>query len=106
MNPFEGLASFVLGWMKQTAIAAWMKFLFELGFSAAVSFLFVCGSVLIVSENWPLSIGSGMITAAVAATALFRKEQSRLTRGLLVVLPAAEAAKEIQTDLQTITKKE
>jgi uncharacterized protein (TIGR04206 family) len=106
MNPFEGLATFVLGWMKQTAMAAWFKFLFELAFSAVVSFLFVCGSVLIASENWPLAVGSGMIAAAVAVTALFRKEQSRLTRGLLVVLPEGEAAKEIQTDLQTITKKE
>lgn len=106
MDVFEGLASFILGKMRDSLLGTWFKFLFEMAFSGAVSFLFICGSVLIASENWPLAVGSGMIAAGVSMVALFRKEQSRLTRGMLVVLPAQEAAKELETDLQTIQKKE
>ena len=104
MNPFEGIATFVLGWMKQTAIAAWLRFLFEIIFSAIVSFLLLCGITLVSSKSWPLAIGTGMITAAVVMTVVFRKESSRLTRGMFVVLPALEANKELETDLQTIQK--
>jgi len=105
VNPFDALATFVLGRLKQSATAAWMKFIFELVFSAIGSFLFICGGVLVSSRSWTLAAGSGMIVAAIAMTALFRKEQARLTKGMLVVLPSAEAAKEIETDLQTIEKK-
>jgi len=104
MDPFQGLATFALGWLKRTAIAEWSKFLFELAFSAAVSFLLICGVTLVSSEEWTLAVGSGMITAAVCMTVLFRKESSRLTKGMLVVLPQLEANKELEADLQTIQK--
>jgi ABC-type multidrug transport system permease subunit len=106
MDPFQGLANLALGWLKRTAIAEWSKFLFEILFSAVVSFLIICGTMLVSSRNWPVSVGSGMFVAGVAMTVLFRKESSRLTRGMLVVLPQLEANKEIETDLQTIQKKE
>jgi len=35
---------------------------------------------------------------------LFRRENSKLTKGMLVVLPEAEAVKEIATDFETIQK--
>jgi ABC-type multidrug transport system permease subunit len=106
MDPFQGLADFVLGKLKQSAIALWLKFLFEILFSASVSFLLIFGSALVTSRNWALAVGSGAITAAVVMTVVFRKETSRLTRGMLVVLPALEAEKELATDLQTIQKPE
>jgi len=106
MDPFQGLASLILGKLKDSTIALWWKFLFELVFSAVVSFLIICGSVLVTSEEYTLAIGSGMITAAVVMTVVFRKETSRLTKGMLVVLPALEANKELNTDLQTIQKSE
>jgi ABC-type multidrug transport system permease subunit len=106
LDPFQGIAALALGWLKRTALVEWAKFLFEILFSAIVSFLIICGTMLVSSRNWPLSAGSGMIAAAVAMTVLFRKETSRLTKGMLVVLPALEANKELETDLQTITKKE
>jgi len=106
MSPFDALSDFVLGWMKRTATAAWLKFLFELGFTMVVSFLVICGSTLMSTENTALSIGAGMITAGVSMTVLFRRETSKLTKGMLVVLPELEAEKEINTDLQTIQKKD
>jgi ABC-type multidrug transport system permease subunit len=106
MDPFQGLADFVLGKLKQSAIALWLRFLFEILFSAIVSFLLIAGSVLVSSRSWALAVGSGAITAAVVMTVVFRKETSRLTRGMFVVLPALEANKELTTDLQTIQKPE
>ena len=101
--------------MKESLISAWLKFLFQLCFSAVVSFLFTCGTILATAQSITpkdtdpaiiadLAIGSGMVMAAIVLTALFRRESSRLTKGMLVVLPAAESAKEIETDLQTIQK--
>lgn len=104
MDPIAGLADFILGRLKQSATALWFKFLFELVFSAVVSFLIVCGGALVSADRWQFAIGAGMITAAVVMTVVFRKESSRLTRGMFVVLPELEANKELNTDLQTIQK--
>jgi hypothetical protein len=106
MNPFDALATFVLGRIEQGVWAQWLKFLFELSFSAAVSFLFICGSVLATTRSPSLAIGSGMVMAAISMVTLFRREKSKLTKGMLIVLPSAEAAQEIVTDLQTIQKPE
>jgi hypothetical protein len=104
MDPFQGLADFVLGKLKQSAAALWFKFLFEMAFSAFGSFLFVCGTMLVTTRVVTFSVGSGMIAAAISMTVLFRKEASRLTKGMLVVLPADEAAKEMAANLQSIQK--
>ena len=106
MNPLDALATFVLGRIEQGVWAQWLKFLFELLFSAVVSFLFICGSVLATTRSPSVAIGSGMVMAAIAMTTLFRREKNKLTKGMLVVLPSAEAAQEIATDLQTIQKPE
>lgn len=104
MNPFDAIATFVLGKIKEGIWAAWLKFLFELTFSAVVSFLFVCGTVLASTRSAALSIGSGMIAASLSLTVLFRRESSKLTKGMLVVLPSAEAAQELANDFQIIQK--
>ncbi len=106
MNPLDALATFVLGRIEQGVWSQWLKFLFELLFSAVVSFLFICGSVLATTRSPSVAIGSGMVMAAIAMTTLFRREKNKLTKGMLVVLPSAEAAQEIATDLQTIQKPE
>ena len=64
MDPFQAGVNFLLGRLKQTAIAAWAKFLFEMGFSALGTFLFTCGSVLVASQSWAIGCGSGMIAAS------------------------------------------
>ena len=104
MNPFDAIATFVLGKIKEGIWAQWLRFLFELLFSALVSFLFTCGTVLVSTRSAALAIGSGMIVASLSLTVLFRRESSKLTKGMLVVLPSAEAAKELATDFQTIQK--
>lgn len=106
MNPFNALAEFALGWMKQTQTAKWLKFLFELGFSAVCSFLFTCGGSLMFHRGAGWSIGFGMVWAAMAMVLLFRRERSRLTAGMIIVLPGDEAAKEMAADFQIIQKSE
>lgn len=104
MNPFDAIAALVLGKIKDGIWAQWLKFMFELLFSAVVSFLFTCGTVLVATRSAAVAIGSGMIVASLSLTVLFRRESSKLTKGMLVVLPSAEAAKELATDFQTIEK--
>lgn len=102
MDPFNALATFVLGRLKESAMALWLKLLFTMIFSALVSFLFVCGSILALGQPAAFAVGSGMVMAAMAMTVLFRR--SPLTKTLMVVLPAAEATKEIDTNFQVIEK--
>ena len=102
MDPLNALAIFVLGKMKQSAMALWFKLLFTMSFSAVAAFLFMFGTTLIGTKDWALSVGLGCISSAVCMVALFR--QSKLTKGLQVVLPAGEAEREIHADLQTINK--
>lgn len=104
MNPFDALASFVLGKIKEGLYAQWLKFLFEMWFSATVSFLFTCGTLLATTHSETGAVGAGMVMAAIAMVALFRREKAKLTKDMLVVLPSAEATQEIATDLQTIEK--
>jgi hypothetical protein len=106
MNPFDALAKFVLGRIEQGVWAAWLKFLFELAFSAVVSFLFSCGGMLLAGEGEAKSIGLGMIWAAMALVYLFRRERSKLTAGMIVALPGDEAARELAANFQTIQKPE
>ncbi|PSH05138.1 MAG: hypothetical protein CXZ00_02995 [Acidobacteria bacterium] len=103
MDPFSGLATFILGRLKQSAISLWLKLLFELGFSATVSFLLTCGTTLVSTRSATLAIGSGMIVASVAMTLVFRK--TKLTKGLTVVLPQAELDAESGNQMQVIEKK-
>lgn len=104
MNPFDALASFVLGKIKEGLYAQWLKFLFEMSFSAVVSFLFITGGMMAAKIPPSIAIGTGMVMSAISITTLFRREKNKLTKGMLVVLPSAEAAQEIATDLQTIQK--
>ena len=83
-------------------MALWLKLLFTMAFSAVVSFLFIAGTILALGQPAGFAVGSGMTMAAMAMTVLFRR--SPLTKDLMVVLPAAEATKEIETDFQVIQK--
>jgi hypothetical protein len=104
VNPFDALATFALGKIKEGLWAQWLKFLFEMLFSAVVSFLFSCGALLFGKAPAGIAIGFGMMWAAMAMTYLFRRESSRLTKGMLVALPSEEAAKEMNSDFQVIQK--
>ena len=94
--------SWISAWRRDTKLFEWVTLLTSLGFSTLVSFLFACGSALMAGQSKPFSIGSGMVSAAVMATVLWRR--SPLTKGTTVALPEKEAEVEIQTGTQVITK--
>ncbi|PSH02801.1 MAG: hypothetical protein CXZ00_15495 [Acidobacteria bacterium] len=89
--------------MKQSAMALWWNLVFEISFSAMVGFLFIAGTAMVATKSVVLGVGSGMVMAAVCMVAVFRR--SPLSKGLIVVLPAAEAAKEMESNLQTIERR-
>ncbi len=111
INPFDSIAKFFLGVLEQKTVQNWLKLLFELIASGLFTFLFICGGALgacVVAKVapaycWISAVGSGMVSAAISMTVVFRR--SPLTKGMLLVLPSAEAAKGLATDLQTIERK-
>jgi hypothetical protein len=83
-------------------IQQWASLLFQMAFSGSVTFLLVCGGQLVAGLPLKMAIGSAMVACAVVLAVLFRR--SPLTKGMMVVLPSEEAAKEIAASLQTISK--
>lgn len=104
MNPFDGLAKYLLGRLEQKILQSWARFLFQMAFSTFVTFCFTCGTVMVSTRSVITGVGSGMVMVAIVLTVFFRT--SKLTAGMIAVLPSAEAAEEIATGLQTITKTE
>lgn len=120
MDPFAGLADFVLGKLKQSAMAQWWRLLFELVSSGVLSFLrgFALAVAGMGASNLSgatrieaalvlvLGLGAGAGWAALSMTSLLRSEQAKLLRGMTFVLPGEEAAAELNANLQTIHKSE
>ena len=105
MNPFSVIAEFFLGVLKQKTLQNWLRLLFELFLSGLLTFMLIAGSTLLVPpHSWAIATGSGLVLAAVVMTVVFRR--SPLTKGMMLVLPSWEAAKEIETNLQVIQKGE
>lgn len=106
LNPFTALADLAVGFWKAGKAQAWAKLIFELMASGVISFLFMCGSTLVTSHSWAgswaLSVGIGFVSAAISMTVLFRR--SPLTKGMMLVLPGEEAAKEIAASEQVIQR--
>ena len=113
MNPFDALATLIIGKIKEGLYARWLKFLFELIFSGVCTYLLVAGGTMATAVLTTaigifaivvVANGAGMVAAAISMIALFRKERDGLTKGMIVALPSAEAAEELNTDLQYIEK--
>ena len=80
----------------------WARLVFTMGFSGSVSFLVTCGGSLVAHRAPWEAVGTGMCSAAVMMTVLFRR--SELTKGMTVALPSSEADAEIKTNTQVIQK--
>jgi hypothetical protein len=103
MDPFQGVAKLVVGLIQAHRLDQWCKLCFTLFFSSCTTFLFTCGGSLVAHRPTAESVGSGMVMAAVVCGGLYRR--SDLIKGMTVVMPGAEAAEEIASDLQTVTRK-
>ena len=116
----DALAKFILGRLEAGVWAQWLRLLFELAYSGLASFLWgfgvtvgaLGGTVLAGGAQIPsgliltIGLGAGSIWAVVSMTNLIRSDDAKLLRGVKVVLPSAEALKEMDSDLQIITKAE
>lgn len=102
MDPFQGLADFVLGRLKQSAMALYLKAIFSMIASGVISFLLVCGTSLVSTRLWTVSVGSGMIVAAVALTLAFK--QSDLAKKISIVVPSLEKQAENVDGMDTVKK--
>lgn len=102
LDLFQGIAAAINGIIAQRKLNEWAKLLFSIHFSGVTSFCFACGSALVAHRAWPEAVGLGLVSAAVMMTVVFRR--SPLTKGLFVALPAQEAGKELEADIQTIQR--
>ena len=104
-NPLDlagAIADAVVRLIQLNRVDKWARLVFTMAFSGSVGFLGVCGGALVSHRPALEAIGSGMGAAAIVMTVLFRR--SELTKGMLVALPAEEAAQEIKADIQVISK--
>lgn len=102
MNPFNAIGELVLGLIKARRLQAWCSLVFELAFSAVVSFLYVCGTALVAGQPAPVAIGAGMVMAATSCMLVYRR--SPATRGMTVALPGEEANTELNSSMQVVQK--
>jgi hypothetical protein len=104
MDPFGALANLILGKLKEGLWASWLRFLFELGFSATIGFLGTAGGLLMAGKPIPVAIGTGMVTAAACMLYLFLRESAKLTKNMLIAIPAAQWEEENSENIKLIQK--
>lgn len=103
MDPFQGLAAFVLGRLKQSAMALWLKLLFTMFFSSSVTLAFFTGTVALKTGSLVTGFATGLIAASLVLVALFKL--SPLTKGLTIALPTQILNEEAKQDIQTLQHK-
>jgi hypothetical protein len=84
-DPFTALSTLIIGIYDTHKIQQWISLIFQTAFSSVVVFCFSCGSSLIASKSWPVSVGIGMVGVAGTMVTFFLK--SKLTKGMLLVAP-------------------
>ncbi|MGA2443299.1 MAG: hypothetical protein ABSH08_20295 [Tepidisphaeraceae bacterium] len=102
MDPFQGLATFVLGRLKDSAIALWWKLLFLCVFSAVVSFLAVDGGFLIRGASELVARGWGYSSAAGALVLCFLANGQKLLKGMVAIIPNQEVIAALETQYQQV----
>jgi hypothetical protein len=118
LDPSSAIVGFIWDKIKEGVWAQWLRLLFQIFFSAIVSFLYgfsatvaLCGVAILagaptdLTPAWTfvLALGSGAGWAAISATKAFRAAPDKLMKGVQVVLPEAEAAEEFAQKFQTQT---
>jgi hypothetical protein len=118
MDPFQAGVEFVLGRLKQSAMALWLKLLFQIAVSMVGSYLLIFGTAIgamaVTNAKGAthldpammivLARGAGSTAAALVLVNLIRCEQSKLLRGMTFIFPSAEATLELATDFEKLQK--
>lgn len=103
MDPFQGLATFILGRLKESAMALYLKAIFSMIASGVISFLIICGTTLVTTRLWSVSVGTGMLVAGIAMTIAFK--QSELAKKVSIVVPELEQHQEQVQGMTTVKGK-
>jgi hypothetical protein len=103
MDVFQGLASFVLGRLKESAYSLWFRLIFSLIFSATVTGTFVTGAVTLKTGSLVIGFASGLMSSSLIMLAVF--QGSKLSKGLTIAVPKEIIDTENNEAIQTITKK-
>ena len=85
MDPFQGLASFILGRLKQSATSLWLKLIFTMTLSATITLCFFTGTVTLKTGSLQTGFATGLVMVALVLLALFK--MSPLTKNLVIALP-------------------
>lgn len=98
MGPWDAVGEAIGGWFKAKKLGQffehlndWLKLIFSMGFSYAITFSFVCGTALVGGAGWPVAIGSGMISGAAMALVAFLRAKKELTQGVTLAVPQGVA---------------
>lgn len=95
-------------WRKTTKTFTWISLIFQMAFSAIVTFLFIGGTTMLTAiqlgSHHPVITGlaTAMIWVSLVLTVLWRR--SNLTKGMILVAPQAEANQEVKEDIQVVQK--
>jgi hypothetical protein len=102
MDPFGAIADIIVGIYQTKKIQQWASLAFQTAYSSVVGFCFTCGTSLVASKSWPVSIGLGLISIAGIMVTFFVK--SKLTKGMLLISPEQIVDAEKSQDLKEIQK--
>lgn len=98
MDPLRALADIVVGWHAAGQLQGWLRLLFGITFSFAVTFNTVCGGALATGGDVSVSVGMGMVSGAAMAAVAFFRANKKLTEGVVVALPQKTVEDQITPD--------
>lgn len=84
-------------------IMQYVTLVLEMGIAASIAMLAAAGVPLALGKPGLVSLGIGMIAAAVALLATF--QASKNSRGLIISLPSAAAEEKLNSNITTIERK-
>ena len=93
MNPFDGLAKLIVGFVHEGHLQAWSRLAASIAATAFVSFFGTLGTSIVAGhEPLAIAIGHGSLVMALMVLAIWLRNP--LTRGIPILYPGAiEAAR-------------
>ena len=98
----DAIGGLIWDWIKKGIWAEWLKLLFLLIFSAAVSYLVVDGGALVKGMPELIARGYGYLAAAGALTLCFTINGAKLFKGMTAIIPNQEAIAALETEFQQV----
>lgn len=98
----DAIGNFIWDEIKKGIWAQWLKLIFLLVFSAAVSYLVVDGGALAKGTPELIARGYGYLAAAGALTLCFSINGAKLFKGMTAIIPNQEVISQLETQFQQV----